>query len=796
MIVNKNWLEKYTEIPFSDIELEDKLTYLGLEAVIEKNPVAGMDKLVVGEVKEVERHPDAEKLSVCKVFDGSEIKTIVCGAPNVVAGQKVPVALPGCVMPGGFKIKKAKLRGVESSGMIAAEDEIGLSNDHAGIMILNENALPGITMENYLNGVVGSSFEIDLTPNRPDCTSHIGVARDITLLTDNDLNIPETPINESNILTKDNISIDIQNEVGCPRYAARIIKNVKIGPSPKWLANYLKSVGLRPINNIVDLSNFVLMETGQPLHTFDYDKISNQKIVVRKAQKDEVVTTLDGEERKLTDDILLICDGEKPVAIAGIMGLGNSEISDDTVNIFVESAFFDPATIRKGSKTLALQTDASYRFERGADPENAIFAINRITSLIQEIAGGEVYKDIVDNYENKISYPEVTVRYTRINKIIGFDFEKAWVLGKFEKLGCEILENDNESIKLISPSWRPDLEREIDYIEEVVRIYGMEKIPASKTLQIIANDEPNKKHIFIEKLRTELCGFGFNENYNNTLVSEEMAKFSLYNRKPIELQNPLSRELGFLRTSLIPGLLNTAKLNFNRNNFDLKLFEIGNIQEFDASSETTVKETLNFSALVAGKNEQISWSYNQRKNNIFYLKGLVEEAAEMFNIGDIRFEKTENDIFAKLINVFVDDDLLCLIGQFHPLYLNKNHGIERDVWIMEGNGEILFKHHNPEIKYTQLPKFPATERDISIVVDDHIEITIIEKVIKNRAGKNLKEFIFYDQYKGDNIGKGKRSLTFNLLFQNNERTLKDVEIDKVMTKVHNALKKEINAELR
>jgi phenylalanyl-tRNA synthetase beta chain len=796
MIVNKNWLEKYTEIPFSDLELESKLTYLGLEAVLQKNPVAGMDKLVVGEVREVKSHPDADKLSVCQVFDGSEIKTIVCGAPNVAAGQKVPVALPGCELPGGFKIKKAKLRGVPSEGMIAAEDEIGLSDNHDGIMVLHETAQPGITMENYLNSVSGSNFEIDLTPNRPDCTSHIGVARDITLLTDNELNIPETPIAESGKPVENFINIEIDDKTGCPRYTARVIKNIKIGPSPKWLVDYLKSVGLRPINNIVDLSNFVLMETGQPLHTFDYDKIAGQKIIVRKAKPGEKVTTLDGEERKLTDDILLICDAEKPVAVAGIMGLGNSEITEDTVNVMIESAYFDSATIRKGSKTLALQTDASYRFERGADPEMTIYALNRITSLIQELASGDVCQGIVDQYEKKITYPEVTVRFARINQIIGFDFEKKWVIRKFEQLGCKILETSKEFVRLISPSWRPDLEREIDYIEEVVRIYGMEKVPPSRTLQIVANDEPNKEYIFIEKLRSDFCAFGYNENYNNTLVSEEMANFPLYNRKPVELQNPLSRELAYLRTSLLPGLLNTVKLNFNRNNFDLKLFEIGNSQEYDSTSETTAKETLTFAALITGKSEAVNWSYEQRETNIFYLKGLVEELAEIFNIGNLTFEKAEHDLFAKLVKVYVGGELLCQFGQLHPLYLNKKHGIERDIWVMEGNGEVLFKHHDPAIQFEPLPKFPATERDISIVVDETIEIETIQEIIQNKAGKNLKEFIFYDQYKGDNIDKGKRSLTFNLVFQNSERTLKDVEIDKVMSKVHQSLKKEINAELR
>ncbi|MFP4548491.1 MAG: phenylalanine--tRNA ligase subunit beta [Fidelibacterota bacterium] len=796
MIVNRNWLEKYTELPYSNEVLEERLTYLGLEAVMIKNPVTGLDKLIVGEVKSVEEHPDADKLSVCEVYDGSETKTIVCGAPNVAPGQKVPVALPGCELPGGFKIKQAKIRGVKSAGMIAAEDELGLSEDHTGIMVLNENAQIGITMENYLNSVSGANFEIDLTPNRPDCTSHIGVARDLTTLTGKPLNIPETPITETNDLTKDNITVEIQAPEACPRYAARVIKNIKIGPSPKWLANYLKSVGLRPINNIVDLSNFVLMETGQPLHTFDYDKVANQKIVVRKAKKDETVVTLDGEERKLNEDILLICDAEKPVAVAGIMGLGNSEISETTTNILIESAYFEPATIRKGSKKLALQTDASYRFERGADPENAIYALNRISSLIQEIAGGDVTKDVVDNYPNNITFPKVKVRFERINSVIGFEFKQNYVVEKFQQLGCEILDQTNETVTVQTPSWRPDLEREIDYIEEIVRIYGMENIPAAKTLQIITNDEPNREHIFIEKLRDDFAAFGYNENYNNTLVSEAMANFELFKRQPIRLQNPLSNELAYLRTALLPGLINTAKLNFNRNNFDLKLFEIGKVQEFDKDSETTATETLSFAALISGKVEEINWSYDQRDANIYYLKGLVEELAEEYNLDELRFVKIDHGIFSRLVQVFVGKDYLCYFGQLHPLYLNKVHGIEKDIWVLEGNGENLFKYYHPEIKYEELPKFPATERDISIVVDDTIEIEKIEAIIRNKAGKNLKEFIFYDQYQGENIDQGKRSLTFNLVFQNKERTLKDKEIDKAMTRVHGALKKEINAELR
>ncbi|MBN2279783.1 MAG: phenylalanine--tRNA ligase subunit beta [Candidatus Marinimicrobia bacterium] len=796
MIINRNWLEKYIDIPFSDTDLEEHLTYLGLETVMLKNPVAGLDKLIVGEIKQVEKHPEADKLTICQVFDGTEIKQIICGADNVAVGQKVPVALPGCELPGGFKIKRSKIRGVESLGMICAEDEIGLSDNHEGIMVLQENTQPGITMENYINSTIGASFEVDLTPNRPDCNSHIGIARDVSALTDGELRIPEILLKESEERTEDHISVDILDEIGCPRYAARLVKGVKVGPSPKWLADTISSVGLRPINNIVDLSNFVLMETGQPLHTFDYNKVAGKKIIVRKAKANEKVTTLDSEVRTLTEDILLICDAEKPVAIAGIMGLENSEISKETSDVLIEGAYFDPATIRKGSKTLALQTDASYRFERGADPVNVLFAIDRIASLIQQVAGGIICKNRIDRYVREIEFPEVTVRFKRINKIIGYDFDKKWVVNKFQRLGCEILEKTDEEVTVKTPSWRPDLEREIDYIEEVVRIFGMEKIPEPKSLSIILNDEPNKKHMFIEKMRTDLCGFGLNENYNNTLVSQDMAKFELYDRPAIELANPLSRELAFLRTSLIPGLLNTAKLNFNRGNFDLKLFEIGNIQVREEKSQTKARETMNFAVLMTGNTEIINWSYRQREANLYYLKGLLEQIAEDYRIGELSFEKIENEIFSKLVRVTAKGQDLCLLGELHPLYLNKKQGIDKNIWILEGNVDLLFELFDPEIRYNSLPKYPATQRDVSIVVDRSLQIGDIEKVIREKAGKNLADFIFYDEYKGENIEKSKRSLTFNLVFQNNERTLLDSEIDKVMIKIHTALHKELNAELR
>jgi len=457
MIVNTKWLEKYTDIPYSPLELEEKLTFLGLEATIKKNPVDQINGVIIAEIQEVMPHPNADRLRICRVDTGSGTMDVVCGAPNVEIGQKVPLARVGTVLPKGIELKLVKIRGVQSEGMLCAEDELGLSDNHDGIMVLSESAQLGIELKEYLGGK-GTSIDIDLTPNRPDCTSHIGVARDITLLTGEELRIPEVKFTESDIPSSDFISVKIENSVGCPRYAARIVQGVKIGPSPQWLADYLNSVGSRSINNVVDAANFVLMETGHPLHTFDYRMINGKKIVVRNAKDGEEVVTLDGVHRELKNDVLLICDAVRPVAIAGIMGLENSEIKDDTTDILIESAYFDPATVRKGSRYLALQTDASYRFERGADPEAAIYALNRLAGLIVELAGGSVCKGIVDNYIRKINPAVIIVRYKRVNSLLGLNIEPDWMIDKFIKLGCTIITRNTDNVRLILPTWRPDLE--------------------------------------------------------------------------------------------------------------------------------------------------------------------------------------------------------------------------------------------------------------------------------------------------------------------------------------------------
>jgi len=795
MIVNTKWLGKYIDILYSPEELEERLTYIGLESKIQKSPVNKINGVVIAEVLDVQPHPNADRLSICKVSNGLKEWDVVCGAPNVAKGQKVPLAILGTVLPNGMKLETVKIRGVRSEGMICAEDELGISSDHSGIMVLDENAPLGMELAKYLSGN-GTNIDIDLTPNRPDCTSHIGVAREISILTGGKLRIPEIRFRESEEVVEDYIDVEIRNIDGCPRYAARVIKGVKIGQSPHWLVEHLKSVGIRSINNVVDASNFVLMETGQPLHTFDYEKIEGKRIVVRNAENGECVETLDAVKRTLSEDILLICNAKHPVAIAGIMGLGNSEITTETRDILIESAYFDPATIRKGSKYLGLSTEASYRFERGVDPEGVIYAINRVTDLIVELAGGEVCRGIVDKYPKTILPVEVNVRFKRINKLIGIEIGRDWVKEKLTKLGCKILKMDNEVIKVISPTWRPDLEREVDYIEEVIRIYGMHKVPSAKRLQIQPSYEIDSRYDLIEKLRSTLCSYGYLEVFNNSLVSEKQTQFTFKSVKPVKLRNPLSLDMAYLRTSLVPGLIYTAKRNIYRKNSDLQIFELGFVQHFDPASETHAREILKFSLLTTGALEDKHWDYEARQSDVFVLKGVIEDLAKQFGINYLKFGRDKSKYFNHLFKAEINGKEFCYLGQLNQEYLQTEFGIEVPIYILDADASTLLEQAKFDIRYEPLPIYPAIERDISILIPERISVGEVEQKIVEKGGNLLKKVKFYDLYHGKNVDKGLKSLTFNLVFRVSDRTLKDEEVDKRMLAIHEILQSDLNAKLR
>lgn len=795
MIVNTNWLKKYTDFPFSPAELAERLTAIGLEANLIEDKSTGLENIIVAEILAVRPHPNADRLTICTVSTGEKQLEVVCGAPNVKQGQKVPLALVETTLPNGMTLKPTKIRGVISEGMLCAEDELGLSNDHSGIMILEQDATVGSRLSDYL-ATDGKSLEIDLTPNRPDCASHIGVAREITLMTGNELRKPAINLKEIQQPTSDSIEIEIADPVGCPRYAARLIRGVKIGPSPDWLVKSLESIGQRSINNVVDAANYVLMETGHPLHTFDYAHLKGQKIVVRRAKPGEKVVTLDGVERELSGDVLLICDSEKPVAIAGIMGLANSEINDDTRDVLLESAYFNPGVIRKGARFLGMQTEASYRFERGTDYEGLLYALNRLAALIVEVAGGQICRGIVDNYPNPIKARRVVLRYERTNRLIGMNFEPDWIKKVLTGLGCEIINSAESEITVTVPTWRPDLEREVDLIEEIVRVYGMSKVPSAKYIQIVPMETINERYDLIEKLRFFVAGCGYSELYCNSLVSARAAEFGAESGDKLKLRNPLGQDMTYLRTSLLPGMIAAVKHNFNHYRTDLRLFELGFVQAFAPQAETLAEESLHLGVILTGYLDEPNWAYPRRASNIFFLKGLVEAIAKQFGLQPINFQKAANPYYKHLIQILTGEAKLGYLGELAPGYLDKEWDIQLPVNSMELNVEVILKSLNLTKTYHEPPAFPFTERDISIIVDRTIPVDKVIENIRQNGGNLLREIRFYDLYLGKNIDKKEKSLTFNLLFQANDRTLTDAEVDQIMATIYANLSRELNARLR
>ncbi len=793
-----DWLKDYVDIDRPLEEICDLLTEAGLECQIIKSGPAVPEGIVIGEILSVQPHPDADKLSVCLVNVGlDESLQIVCGAPNVAQGQKVPVATVGTALTPEFTIKKAKLRGVASNGMICAEDELGLSDDHSGIMILDPSYEIGKDLNSYLNSQI--VLDIDLTANRPDCMSHIGVAREVAALTGKTLHIPEARPKEKGPEIHSMTNVNILAPDGCPRYTARLIKNVKIGPSPKWLKDRIEAIGLRPVNNVVDASNYVLHETGHPLHTFDFDELAGQKIVVRYAGEKETFETLDHKVRDLSKDILLICDAEKPVALAGIMGGLHSEISDNTVNVLIESAYFNPVTIRKGSKQQFLSTDSSKRFERGCDPNvNIVYAQNRLAELILDVAGGELAKGMIDVYPNVIKPLKVTMRFAHLKRITALDISPQICKKIFEDLQMEVLSMSDSAITVSVPTFRPDLEREIDLIEEVLRIYGLNKVKGNSHLEFSISESFDELNPFLNRMRELMMGHGFHEAISNSLISGDMAHNNLWGYEPVSLMNPLSGEMDHLRSDLIQPLIHNLKINAARKRRQIRLFEMGRIMAKDLSQDTHAREYLNLGLLTCSDLWDLHWTSAPVPADFFYVKGILYNILDHLGIKGVTLKDitAENDSYEILMNILTDKKVIGKIGEFKPALFEKLQ-LEYPVVIMEINLDSLFVLKKPVIKYEQVSQFPSVMRDISIIVDKTMNSETLMKEIYLNGSKFLKDVVVYDQYLDDDkLTQEKKALSFRLQFQSVERTLKDQEIDRIMEKIFNSLIRKYGAQFR
>jgi len=798
--VSLNWLKDYINLKgISNNEIISRLTMSGLEVEDFIDEAELYKNFVVGFVKDKNKHPNADKLSLCTVFDGKEDLQVICGAPNVEAGQKVVFAPVGTIIPrDNLKLKKAKIRGIESFGMICSEAELELSEDHSGIMVLNNNLPAGepIVETLKLNDVI---MEIAITPNRSDALSHIGVARDLAAIFDSEIKLPELNLIESSHKIKNHAAIEIIDTENCPRYSAKVVLNVAIKESPEWLKVKLNKIGLRPINNIVDVTNFIMYETGQPLHAFDLDKLQGHKIVVRSTEENSIFTTLDSKERKLPIGTLMICDEEKPVAIAGVMGGENSEISISTKNILIESAFFNPSSIRKTSKALGLSTEASYRFERWIDPNGTLYAAERAAQLISELSGGEITGGYLDVYPEKIEEREVQLRLERVKKVLGYEIPIIKIIDILKRLGLRVILESGKLIRFAVPTFRNDIEREIDLIEEIARIYGYNNIPTISKISISLGERIEETE-FTDTIRNYCNGIGFYEMINNPLQSEAYA--SILGEK-IGILNPQSLDMAFLRTSLIPGALSVLSRNINVGEKNLALFEIGNIfnknsEEIEIKSFNDFTENQNLLLILSGKLNEKSWDLPEKEYDFYHLKSVINSLLSKISLdnvlNDLYYHNT-NTVFDLYFTKNLDKTQIGIGGRIRKEVL-KQFDIQQDVYCFELNLDLLKDIKLKPRKYSEPLKFPKSVRDFAFIFNKSVSYDEVIKFIKKSSSELLKSVTLFDLFESESLGESNKSMAFSLEYYSDERTLTEEEVEKDFTSLIKAVTKNFNAQLR
>ncbi len=774
MIVSINWLKEIIDFTLSPQELEDGLTSLGLECTYKKDSIS-YHGIVVGKILSVSEIEDSDHLNLCSVDIGESSKDIVCGASNVKPGILVPIAVPGSSLDNGkFKIKKAKIRGVVSNGMICSEKELGISDNHDGIMILDDSFILGSNFDISRDDDV---LDIDLTPNRGDCFSHLGVAREIALLENKKIN--KTNKTMSRINSSANVEIQIADDMDCPRYAARVIRGVKVGPSPSWLKNKIESIGQKSINNIVDAANYILFDLGHPMHTFDLDKIKNSKIIVKRPSEDKKITCLDGVERTVTKEHLLICDDEKPLAIAGIMGLDNSSVKNDTKDVLIESAYFNPITIRKGAKLLDLSTDASKRFERDTDIESLIYSLDTLAGLIQEVAGGDVCDDLIDQYPNKFEIEKINFSIKDCNSLLGTTLDKSEILDILNRLSISTLESKN-FIECTIPSYRNDLERPVDLYEEIARVFGYDNIPVSESFSSSYISMTPDRNIINKKIANILSMNGFNEHYSNSLLSDQQT--SLYsNEMDVELDNPLSSDMRFLRNSILPGLAKAVEYNMNHGNRDFKLFEMGEVHKrinLKDGSKYVQSTLLGLSWCCL---ESKDWK-NKDKFDFFEAKGDIDNIFQILGL-DVFYNDNNNKV-----DIILNKKVIGFIVPPNRI----------DAKLLKTGADVYFAqislddmknlYTNNKTKISLPSNFPNIERDISILVSKDYSYKLITDNIYDIGGTLLKGISLFDLYIDKKIDNDKHSLSISLCFSSPDRTLQDKDVDTLMDKIIKELK--------
>ena len=801
MKLSLNWLKDYIDIEMPIDELSHLLTMAGLEVEGIEPAGQSLDDIIVAKLLDVEAHPKADRLSVCQIDNGTETVQVVCGAPNLEVGSLVPFIPAGKCLPNGMDIKESKLRGVMSKGMLLAEDEMGLTDDHAGIMILSPDLDPGT----FLSALSFSDwvFDLSITPNRPDWASVLGVAREISAITGQGLKRPEITITEGDTPINELTSVTIKDISGCPRYAAGIIQDVALGPSPFWMRYRLFLSGIRSIDNIVDVTNYVLMEMGQPLHAFDYNRLRENRIEVRRAEEGETFATLDGETRTLNSETLMICDGERAVALAGIMGGLNSEIFEGTKDVLLESAFFDPVTIRRGSKRLGLSTEASYRFERGADIEGVTTALKRAMSLISDLAGGRIASGIIDNYPVKYTSPDIRLRVEKTNRVLGTELPGDIILGYLKALGMDVQDAGEDGFTVNPPSFRVDILREADLIEEVARLFGYENIPITYPKIRPGTIGETSELVLRDQIRSIMVGLGFTEIINYSFVSPDSADIlGVEDQSPlrsfVHLLNPLTVDQSVMRTSLIPGVLSTVKNNVSHGEKDMRLFEWGKVF-FQTKEDQQPNERIFLAAIMTGFYEQKTWYGEERTVDFFDIKGAVEVMLQGVGLKDIVFRKDNplpgyDQEFTAWI--YCNGSFIGQVGRVSSKVMAAYDLEKETAYMFEFDAGALLKQVPATQTFQSFAKFPAVYRDISLLVNRGVESAGIVDMIRQTGGKLFESVQVFDLYEGKKLDPSEKALAFRICYRSKDGTLDGGGINQLHESIIDKIRKETGGRLR
>ena len=797
-----SWLKEYVDIDMSAHELAHILTMTGLE-VEGMEPVGRfLDDIIVGKIEEVRPHPRAERLSICTVDAGGQKVKVACGAPNVAPGVLAPLILPAGRLPNGTLIEEIRIRGELSTGMLLAEDEIGLTDDHSGIMMLDPGPAPGERLAAVL-GFPAWVFDIAITPNRPDCASVIGIAREIAVATGRTLRIPDAHMDETGPPIQELTSVTILDPEACPRYAAGVIQEVTPGPSPFWMRYRLHHSEVRSINNLVDVTNYVMLEMGQPLHAFDYDRLRENRIVVRRAREGESFTTLDGQTRTMSRENLMICDGQRPVALAGIMGGLNSEIFANTRHVLIESACFDPVTIRRGSKRLGLSTEASYRFERGADIGGAGLALKRALSLMSRLSGGKVAKGLIDNYPRPWTPPHIRFRTEHANRILGASLSQTAMKGFLEALGMDVRQTDDHELMVLPPSFRVDISREVDLIEEVARCYGFDRIPLTYPT-IRPSEQGDAAEVFFhEQVGSIMTGLGFSEVITYSFISSDAVDVLRADkespiRSVVRLMNPLTIDQSVLRTSLIPGLMAAVKTNVAHDQKGLRLFEWGKTF-FQKAGDELPLETIWIAAVMAGRFQEKTWYQEERKCDYYDIKGAAEALLNGIGLNDMRFQKEEahpgydREVFA---GIYCAERRIGRIGRIDSDVMAAYDLKDEDAYLFELDMASILTLLSRTTQFQPFPRFPAVLRDLSLIVDRQIESARILDIIRREGGDFLESVRIFDLYEGKKLGTSQKAIAFRICYRSAHETLEGEQVNRLHEAIIEKIHQETGGRLR